>query len=156
MVRKLGVKMPLPPTTMESWMNLTLFVPLLMLGCVSGLAVLATMLATVGLYGAISYSVSERRREMGIRIALGARPAQVMQLVFRETLTIAGVGVTGGLALGVAASVILGSQFYGVRAVEWWVIVPVGMGMVAVSLGIALAAAWRWTRMNPMDTVRHA
>ena len=125
------------------------------LAAVIGLSVLAVLLATVGLYGAISYSVRERRRELGIRIALGARPAQVMGLVFRRTIIIAGTGVLVGLGLGVAASAIFRSQFYQIHPIEWRVLAPVAIGMAAVSLGIAFAAAWRWTRMNPMDAVRH-
>ena len=119
-------------------MNLTLLVPLLMLGCVSGISVLGMLLATIGLYGAISYSMSERRRELGIRVALGARPAQLMQLVFRETLIVAGAGVVVGLALGVAASMIFRSQFYGIQRLECYVLAPVAMGMLAASLAIRL------------------
>ncbi len=155
MVRQSGIKLPLPPMTMDDWMNLTLFVPRVTLAAVIGLSVLAVLLATVGLYGAISYSVRERRRELGIRIALGARPAQVMGLVFRRTIIIAGTGVLVGLGLGVAASAIFRSQFYQIHPIEWRVLAPVAIGMAAVSLGIAFAAARRWTRMNPMDAVRH-
>jgi putative ABC transport system permease protein len=155
MVRESGIKLPLPPMVMDDWMNLTLFVPRVTLAAVTGLSVLAVLLATVGLYGAISYSVRERRRELGIRIALGARPAQVMGLVFRRTIVIAGSGVLVGLALGVAAGVIFRSQFYQIHAFEWRVLAPVAIGMAAVSLAIAFAAARRWTRMNPMDAVRH-
>jgi predicted permease len=155
-IRQLGVKVPLAPATMESWMNLTLFFPLLTLGCVGGLSLLGMLLASIGLYGTISYSVTERRRELGIRIALGARPAQVMQLLFRETLIIAGRGVLIGVVLGVVASVVFQSQFYGVQRVEWYVLVPVSAAMIAISLAIVFAAGRRWTRMNPMDAVRHA
>jgi predicted permease len=155
-IRQIGVKLPLPPATMEGWMNVTLFYPLLILGCVSGLSVLGMLLATIGLYGAISYSVGERKRELGIRVALGARPAQLMQLVFRETLSVAGAGVLTGLALGVAATTIFRSQFYGIHRMEWFVLVPVTAAMIAISLAIAFAAARRWTRMNPMDAVRHS
>ncbi len=155
MVRQYGIKLPLPPMTMDDWLNLTLFVPRMTLACVSGLSVLAVLLATVGLYGAISYSVRERRRELGIRIALGARPAQVLELVFRRTIAIAGTGVLLGLGLGEAAGAIFRSQFYAIHTVEWRVLGPVGIAMATVSLSIAYAAARKWTRMNPMDAVRH-
>ena len=156
MIRGLGVKVPVPPVTLENWINLTLFVPIFVLGCVAGLSALGILLATVGLYGAISYSVGERRKELGIRIALGARPGQVMGMVFRETLWVSGGGVLAGLALGVAATMIFRSQLYGIQPVEWRVLAPVMIGMVALSLGTAYLAARRWTRMNPMDAVRHA
>jgi len=130
-------------------------VPLLTLGCVTCISLLAMLLSTAGLYGAISYSVSDRRKELGIRIALGARPGQVMQMVFRQTLWITGVGVVTGLGLSVIASVRFGDQFYQVHPVELTVLVPVGLGMLGLCLAIAFAAARRWTRMNPMDAVRH-
>lgn len=155
LVRQLGMKTPVPPITLASWINLTLFVPLVTFGATVGLGLLAILLAAVGLYGAISYSVGGRRKELGIRIALGARPAQLMRLVFRETLALVGSGVLAGAALGVAAGQLFHSRFYGVHAVEWTVLAPVALGMVAASLAIAFAAARRWTRMNPMDAVRH-
>jgi predicted permease len=155
-IRQMGVKLPFPPATMESWMNLTLFYPLLALGCAGGLSALAMLLATIGLYGAISYSVGERRTELGIRAALGARPAHLMGLVFRETLNLAGTGVLVGLALGVAAGMILRSQFYGIHQLEWSVLAPVTIGMITISLAMAFAAGWRWSHMSPMDALRHA
>jgi predicted permease len=154
-IKKLDVALPLPPTTMDSWMNLALFAPLLTLGCVSAISLLALLLATSGLYGAVSYSVSDRRRELGIRIALGARPSQIMRMVFRQTLWLAGIGVAAGLALSIGAASLLGDQFYRLNAVEWTVLLPIGAAMIGVSLAIAFGAARRWTRMNPMDAVRH-
>jgi predicted permease len=154
-LRKIGIALYLPPTTMDNWMNLTLFVPLVTLGCITGISILAMLLATAGLYGAISYSVSDRRRELGIRIALGASPSQIMRMIFRQTLWIAGAGVLTGLALSIAAAIILADQFYQVHPIEWTVLVPASLGMIAVCLLIAFAAARRWTRMNPMDAVRH-
>lgn len=154
-VRAAGINPPLPPMTIDDWFDLTLFVPRMMTKAMSGLALLAMLLATVGLYGAISYSVRDRRRELGIRIALGARPGQVLRLVFRRTLAVAGTGVVVGLLLGVAAAALFRSQFFRMHAVEWTVLAPVGLGMAAVSLTIAWAAARRWTRMSPMEAVRH-
>jgi predicted permease len=156
MARQLGVSQPLPPITMENWMHLTLFVPLATLACVSGLSALGLLLATVGLYGAISYSVSERRRELGIRVALGARPAQLMGMVFRETLATAGAGIIAGLLLAIVTSTLLRAQFFGVNRLEWAVLAPVACAMGALSIIIAWLAARRWIRMDPMQAVRHA
>ncbi len=153
--RDAGLKTPMPPTTMDNWINLTLFIPLITLACVSGLSVLAGVLAVVGLFGAISYSVSERRRELGIRIALGARPAHLIALIFRETSMTTGTGVAAGLLLAAGATALFRSQFYKVAALEWRVLIPVGLAAVGASLAIAWAATRRWIRMNPMDAVRH-
>ncbi len=155
MARDLGVGQPLPPITMENWMHLTLFIPLATLAAVSGLSALGLLLATVGLYGAISYSVSERRRELGIRVALGARPVQLLSMVFRETLATTGGGIFAGLLLGIAASTLLSSQLYGIHRLEWAVLAPVACAMAALSLAIAYLAAHRWIRMDPMEAVRH-
>src|SRR5260370_3195295 len=100
------------------------------------------LLATIGLYGAISSSVSERRRELGIRIALGARPGQLMQLVFRETLIVAGAGMLAGLSRGIAAATNFPSQIYGGHSFEWFVLSPGWTASVAVSPGNALRARW--------------
>jgi ABC-type antimicrobial peptide transport system permease subunit len=137
-------------------MNFALFVPKFILNCVTGLTVLALLLATIGLYGAISYSVSERRKELGIRVALGAMPPQLFQLVLRRTLAIAGIGVALGLGLGVAASSLAMSTLYGIHPVEWDVLVPVAGCMLAVAAAIAYLAARPWIRMDAMDAVRHA
>jgi ABC-type antimicrobial peptide transport system permease subunit len=116
---------------------------------------MALLLAVVGLFGAISYSVIERKKELGIRVALGARSAQLMQLVLRQTLAIAGTGVILGNALGVALTILLRSPFYGISPVEWTVLVPVGAAMLGISLLVAYFSARAWIMIDPMEAVRH-
>jgi ABC-type antimicrobial peptide transport system permease subunit len=122
-------------------------------GILSGLGLL---LAVIGLFGAISYSVSARKKELGIRVALGAVPWQLLQLILRETLLVAGTGVVIGTLLGVAATVVFRSQMYGIRAVEWTVILPVGVAMLALSLTVAALSARPSLTVDPMESVRHA
>jgi ABC-type antimicrobial peptide transport system permease subunit len=110
----------------------------------------------IGLFGAISYSVSARKKELGIRVALGAVPWQLLQLILRETLLVAGTGVVIGTLLGVAATVVFRSQMYGIRAVEWTVILPVGVAMLALSLTVAALSARPSLTVDPMESVRHA
>jgi ABC-type Fe3+ transport system permease subunit len=153
--RRLGLKLFFEPETLDEWMNLSLFLPIVILRCVAALSAIALLLAIVGLYGTIFYSVSERRREIGIRVALGARPRQLFSMVLKRTALIAGFGVVAGTALGIAATVILRSQFFGIRGVEWFVLLPVAIAMIALALAVALAAARPWIRMNPMEAVRH-
>jgi ABC-type antimicrobial peptide transport system permease subunit len=119
------------------------------------LSAIALLLAVVGLYGTIFYSVSERRREIGIRVALGAVPRQLFSMVLKRTALIAGVGVVAGTALGIAATVLLRSQFFGIRVVEWYVLAPVAVSMILLAAVVAMAAARPWMRMNPMEAVRH-
>jgi ABC-type antimicrobial peptide transport system permease subunit len=123
---------------------------------VTGLSGLGLLLAAIGLFGAISYSVSERRKELGIRVALGARPGQLLEMIVRHTLLVAGAGIGIGLVLGVGATLLLRSQFYQIRAVEWTVLVPVSLAMLAVSSAVAYFSARPWLSINPMEAVRHA
>ena len=148
--------LPFPPSTWETHMDLALFFPKFVLNCTTGLSALALMLAIVGLYGAVSYSVSERRKELGIRVALGALPWQLFQLILVRTLVTAGIGVVAGLMLGVSASYLLVSQLYGIRPLEWEVLIPAAGVMLAVSTGIAYVAARPWIRTDAMEAVRHA
>jgi ABC-type antimicrobial peptide transport system permease subunit len=77
-------------------------------------------------------------------------------MVLRETLTITGAGTAIGILLGVGATILLRSQFYGVSAVEWTVLVPVTAMMLAISALVAYLCARSWISIDPMEAVRHA
>jgi predicted permease len=154
--RSLGALSLAPPATFESWMNLTLLGERITTGCAAALSGLGLLLAIIGLFGAISYSVSERKKELGIRVALGAQPRQLLQMVLRQTLVIAGTGVAIGILLGIGVTILAQSEFYNVAAVEWTVLVPVGVAMLAISLLVAYVSARPWITINPMEAVRHA
>ena len=145
-----------PPATFDRWMDITLFAERMTAGCVTTLSGLGLLLATIGLFGAISYSVSERKKEFGIRVALGAVPRQLLKMILWQTLVIAGTGVALGILLGVGVTILVRSQFYEVAAVEWTVLLPVSFGMLAVSLLVAYISARPWVAINPMEAVRHA
>ncbi len=120
----------------------------------AGFGLLATLLAAVGLYGVMAFVVARRTKELGVRIALGARPAQVLWLVMREVLMLLGVG----LAIGVPAAIGLGryvaSQLYGVEANDPWVaaITAVALGLVSALAG--LVPARRASRIDPILALR--
>lgn len=154
-VRKLGTPSDMPAVTLDEWMRFTLFVHILTMQVVSGLGALALLLAAMGLYGTVFHSVSERKKEIGIRMALGALRSHLVTLFLRQTAIIAGFGVLIGLLLGIAATIIFNSQFYGIRPVELQVLIPVALLIVLVSMAIAYAAAWPWINASPMDAVRH-
>jgi len=155
-LRGIGLKIMVRPYTFRRWMDLTLLMQRIVAGSVALLSGLGLLLAILGLFGAISYSVSERRKELGIRVALGAQPRQLMRMVLRQTLVIAGAGVViGGLA-GIGATILFQSQLYGINAVEWTVLVPVTLAMIAVSVLIAYVSARPWITVDPMEAVRHA
>jgi predicted permease len=155
-VRALGLnKSPERPATFENWMNLSLFTERITAGVVVAVGALGLLLVTIGLSGAISYSISQRKKELGIRVALGARSGQLLKMVLRQVLSIAGAGVAIGILLGVAATVLLRSQFYGIGTVEWTVLIPVSALMLAVALLVAYFSARPWIDADPMEAVRH-
>ncbi|MFZ0286492.1 MAG: ABC transporter permease [Terriglobales bacterium] len=125
---------------------------MILLGAFAGLALL---LASVGIYGVISYVVGERTREMGIRMALGAQRADILWLILRQGGILAGAGVVAGLVSSIGLARFMSGQLYGVRATD-----PVTFLAVAALLGlIALAAccvpALRAARVDPMVALRH-
>jgi predicted permease len=144
------------PITFTEWSNFNLLGERVIAGSVAVLSVLGLVLAMLGLFGAISYSVSERKKEFGIRVALGAQRRQLMKMVLRETSRITGIGVVLGLSLGIAVTILLRSHFYGIASVEWIVLLPVSAAMMAVSLVVAWLSARPWMTADPLEAVRHA
>jgi macrolide transport system ATP-binding/permease protein len=141
--------------TMDQNLEFAFYIPRLVLICIGGFGVLAFLLAAAGLYGAVFYSVSERTREMGIRVALGAQQWDLWKLIFRQTSTITLIGICVGIAGGIGASILARSLLYQIQAVEWFVLFGVGIAMLAMTLVTAYSAARPWMRVDPMQSVRH-
>jgi predicted permease len=141
--------------TMEENTSFAFYIPRLVLICISGFGALAFLLAAAGLYGAVFYSVSERTREMGIRVALGAQQSDLWKLIFRQTSTITAIGIILGIAGGVGASILARSLLYQIQSVEWLVLFAVAFVMLAMTIVTAYSAARPWMRVDPMQSVRH-
>jgi len=154
-MQKLDPNLSYLALTMEQELAGNFYIPRLALICVSAFGVLALILAAVGLYGAVFYSVSERTREMGIRVALGAERWDLWKLILRQTSTITAIGIFLGIAGGVAADFLARSLLYGIQPVEIAVFLGVAAGMIAMTLGTAYSAARPWMRVDPMKSVRH-
>jgi ABC-type antimicrobial peptide transport system permease subunit len=117
-------------------------------------AAVAIVMAAVGLYGVIAYSVTQRRQEIGIRVALGARLVDVTRLVLRQGAVLAAAGVVLGLAAAAAGGRLVAGMLFGVSARD-----PVVFGAVAALLGaVALAASYvparRAAAVDPVEVLR--
>jgi predicted permease len=119
-----------------------------------GFAIMAVLLAAIGLYGVVSYGVAQRTREVGVRMALGAQRGDVARLVLSSGLSLVAIGVTGGLAAAVVATRFLRTLVFGVKPVD-----PVSFaGAAALLTIVALAAHWvpvrRALRIDPARALR--
>ncbi|HEV2195728.1 MAG TPA: ADOP family duplicated permease [Candidatus Acidoferrum sp.] len=141
--------------TMDDWLDFSLFVPRVTLFCIVTFGALAFVLATVGLYGAVFYSVSERKRELGIRAALGANPRHLWNMIFRQTSSVTATGVCLGIVGGVITSTLVRSLLYGIHPIEWTVFAAVALAMGLVTALTAYSAARPWLHTDPMESVRH-
>jgi ABC-type antimicrobial peptide transport system permease subunit len=118
-------------------------------------AILASMLAAVGLYGTISYSVARRTREFGIRLALGAAPKSLLTFVMREVGWLAMIGIAIGAPVSYALAKVVESQLYGVRAYDPVVIASAALLIAAVAFVAGLAPALRAMRIEPVRALRY-
>jgi macrolide transport system ATP-binding/permease protein len=121
---------------------------------VGGFAVLALLLGVVGLYGVIAYSVSQRTREIGVRMALGAQKSSVYQLILGEAGRLIAVGVGVGLAGSVGAAMLMGKLLFGVQAWDAGTLIGVAMVLAASALLASYFPARRAASVNPTDALR--
>jgi putative ABC transport system permease protein len=140
--------------TMEEVFARSLARPRLMSTMVSGFAVLAAMLAFVGVYGLIAYAVSQQRRELGIRMAIGADPATVFRMVLGRGLRLAVAGIAiGGLA-AVALTRLMTSMLYEVEPTDPWVFAAACAGVLIAAVLASYFPARAATRVDPTVTLR--
>jgi predicted permease len=115
---------------------------------------IATALALLGIYGVMAYSVSQRTREIGIRIAIGARQADVSRMVMRRGITLTVVGVMGGIATSLALSRLIASQLYGVAPSDPVTMAAVVLVMTAVAAAAAYLPARTAANVDPVVALR--
>jgi ABC-type antimicrobial peptide transport system permease subunit len=116
--------------------------------------VLALGLASIGLYGLLAYGVNRRRREIGLRMALGARRRALLQLVLTEGMSLVAVGVMIGLASALVLSRLLSKLLYGVGATDPLSLGVAGLVLAAVAFVACVLPAWSATRVDPLVALR--
>jgi len=117
-------------------------------------AVFALLLAAVGLYGVMSHLVTQSTHDIGILVTLGARPANIIGLVLRQGMQLAGIGIAVGLAGALGLTRVMNSLLFGVSTTDALTFATVPALLAAVALGATVIPAWRATRVDPMVALR--
>ncbi|MBY0494306.1 MAG: ABC transporter permease [Cyanobacteria bacterium] len=155
-VKRLDAGMPVYDVkTVQGQLDETLLTDRLIALLSAGFGMLATLLASIGLYGVMAFIVARRRKEIGLRLALGAEPAGVLWIVMREVLIL----LTIGLAIGVPAAIGLGryvsSQLYGIQPNDPWMAIGTVLLLTVVSAAAGLIPATRASRIDPILALRY-
>jgi putative ABC transport system permease protein len=129
--------------------------PLRLAQLVSAMGLTGLCLAVTGLYGVISYSVSRRTREIGVRIAIGAHPGAVLGMVLRQGVALAGIGVVLGLALAIPARGVLAARLAGMADADLASLVAAPAAVLLVAALACYLPARRAATVNPLSTLRH-
>jgi predicted permease len=120
----------------------------------TGFALLATLLAVVGLYGVLAFVVTRRTKEIGVRIALGAERRDVVRLVLGEVLALFVFGIAAGVAVAISGGRFVQSQLFGVNADDPVVFALSAAALFTAALGAGLVPAWRAARIDPIRALR--
>jgi predicted permease len=124
-------------------------------GIAASLGILGLVLATIGLYGVVSFSATQRTREIGIRMALGARPAEVLKMICTKGLAIIGIGLLIGTGLGMAVGRLIGGLLLGVGGSDPLTFVTVALMLAVVGTFASYVPALRASRVDPIVALRH-
>ncbi|HMB80719.1 MAG TPA: FtsX-like permease family protein, partial [Vicinamibacterales bacterium] len=155
-VRKLDASMPVyAMKTLEGQLDETLLTDRLIASLAAGFGLLATLLASIGLYGVMAFVVARRRKELGIRLALGAEPGGVIWLVMKEVLLLLAIGLAVGVPAALALGHFVASQLYGIEARDPWTAIATLALLTLVSAAAGLIPAHRASRIDPILALRY-
>ncbi|HEV8184087.1 MAG TPA: FtsX-like permease family protein, partial [Candidatus Angelobacter sp.] len=118
-------------------------------------SVLAMFLGAIGIYGVMAHLVSQRTHEIGIRIALGATPSQVLRMVINHGLKLALIGISVGVLVALAATRALAAQLYQVTPYDPPTFIGVALLFALVAFAACYLPAWRGTRVDPLVALRY-
>ncbi|MGA3189232.1 MAG: ABC transporter permease [Bryobacteraceae bacterium] len=140
--------------TLEKQLDNSLVTERLVATLSSAFGVLATLLASIGLYGVMAYTVARRTREIGIRMALGAATGNVVWLIMKEVLVLVGIGIVLGLGASLLLTRYVKNQLYGMQPNDMTTIVLATIGIAMVALAAGYVPARRATRVDPIRALR--
>jgi predicted permease len=140
--------------TMRQQISDQLILERLLARLAGGFAIIAVMLAALGLYGVTTYDMTARTREIGVRIALGATPFAILALILRQTGMLIALGLTAGLMLAVAGTSQVRSLLFGIEPSDPLVIISAALGVMTVTTIAAWLPARRATRINPITALQ--
>jgi putative ABC transport system permease protein len=118
-------------------------------------AVVALVLAAVGIYGIMSYAVTQRNREIGIRLALGAERQSIFKLILGRAIILALIGVVAGLLLSFVLMRSMSSILFGVSTIDPVIFILLSVFLIAVILIASFVPAWRATKVDPLISLRN-
>jgi putative ABC transport system permease protein len=155
-VRTLDASMPVyAMKTLEAQLDETLLTDHLIALLAAGFGLLATVLASIGLYGVMAFVVARRRKELGIRLALGAEPSGVIWMVMREVLLLLAIGLAIGIPAAMALGQFVSAQLYGIQARDPWIAGATMILLALVSAAAGLIPATRASRIDPILALRY-
>jgi predicted permease len=155
-VKRLDASMPVyGMKTLEAQLDETLLTDRLIAMLSAGFGLLATLLASIGLYGVMAFVVARRRKELGIRLALGAQPGIVIWLVMREVLLLLAIGLAVGIPAAMALGRFVSTQLYGIQPHDPAIAGATMVLLTVVSAAAGLIPAHRASRIDPILALRH-
>jgi putative ABC transport system permease protein len=154
-IRELDAELPMSNVrSMEDWVSNSAAQPRINAVLVAVFAAVALLIAAIGVYGVLAYSVNQRTREIGLRMALGAQQSNVVRLIVNEGMIVGLAGIAVGLGGAYALSRALASLLFGVDARDPITFLVVAATLMAIALAACLGPAWRGSRIDPIVALR--